>query len=369
MRRFNMADPPPGRALAGKGRTVVNRRTSVSMKDVAALAKVSVGTVSNVLNAPELVAEDTRERVELAIEKLGWVRNESARQLRVGHSRSIGMLVMDIANPFFADVVRGAEEFLDERGYSVQIGNSDQRPDREDRLLDQFERQRVRGVLLAPIGENPERAVRLRQRGIPVVLVDRAAGTTDFCSVGMDDIEGGRVATDHLINQGHRRLAFVGGPSSLAQVRDRRRGVDLALASAGRETSLLVVSTPLLDVASGTVAAAELLALPDAERPTAVFAANDLLAIGLLQGFVLAGVRVPEDVALIGYDDIAFAAAAAVPLSSIRQARGQLGAQAAELLFEEITAIDSGEPHQHRTVRAAPELVVRRSSAYQIVTN
>lgn len=339
------------------------------MKDVAALARVSVGTVSNVLNSPELVAEATRERVELAIEKLGWVRNESARQLRAGHSRSIGMLVMDIANPFFADVVRGAEEFLYQQGYSVHIGNSDQRTDRETMLLDQFERQRVRGVLLAPIGENPERAVRLRQRGIPVVLVDRAAGATDFCSVGMDDIEGGRVAMEHLVSQGHRRLAFVGGPSSLAQVRDRRRGADIALAAGPSGTSLLVVSTSLLDVESGTMAAAELLALGDTERPTAVFAANDLLAIGLLQGFVLAGIRVPEEIAIIGYDDIAFAAAAAVPLSSIRQARGMLGAQAAELLFEEISTADTGDPHEHRTVRSAPELVVRRSSAYQIVTN
>ncbi len=339
------------------------------MKDVAALAGVSVGTVSNVLNSPDLVAEATRERVEIAIEKLGWVRNESARQLRVGHSRSIGMLVMDIANPFFADVVRGAEEFLYDHGYSVHIGNSDQRTDRERMLLEEFEQQRVRGVLLAPIGETAPRAVQMRQRGIPVVLVDRAAGVAGFCSVGSDDIEGGRLAVSHLLDQGHLRLAFVGGPSSLAQVRDRRRGVDLALAASRRPASLLVVSTPVLDVASGAVAAAEILALPDAERPTAVFAANDLLAIGLLQGFVMAGVRVPEDIALIGYDDIAFAAAAAVPLSSIRQARGVLGAQAARLLFDEIHAADSDEPHQHRTVHATPELIVRRSSAYQIVTS
>lgn len=344
------------------------KRASVSMKDVAALARVSVGTVSNVLNAPELVAEATRLRVEVAIEKLGWVRNESARQLRAGHSSSVGMVVLDIANPFFADVVRGAEEFLYENQYSVSIGNSDQRPDREALLLTQFQQQRVRGVLFAPIGESADRALELRQRGIPVVLLDRAAGVADFCSVGVDDLEGGRVAIGHLLSQGHRRLAFVGGPSTLAQVRDRRRGAEIAM-TAVPDATLLTLSTAHLDVESGGRAASELLLMPDNERPTALFAANDLLAIGLLQGFALAGTKVPEEIAIIGYDDIAFAAAAAVPLSSVRQPRRLMGQHAAQLLFDEIEAIDSEEPHEHQVIRMAPELVVRRSSAYRIVTS
>lgn len=340
----------------------MKRRASVSMKDVAALAGVSIGTVSNVLNSPALVADGTRERVEAAIEKLGWVRNESARQLRAGRSRSIGMVVMDIANPFFADLVRGAEDVLYGHGYSVHIGNSDQRPDREATLLDHFQQQRVGGVLVAPVGVSVQLAERLRQRGIPVVLVDRAAGATNYCSIGMDDIEGGRLAIAHLLAQGHRRLAIVGGPGELSQVRDRRRGAELAM-EAVPEATLLVLSTDLLDVAWGNRAAGELLLLPEAERPTAVFALNDLLAIGLLQGFTLAGVRVPEEMAIVGYDDIAFAAAAAVPLSSVRQPRTELGARAAELLFAEIQAADDDLPHEHRGVRLTPELVVRQSSA------
>lgn len=345
----------------------MKRRASVSMKDVAALAGVSIGTVSNVLNSPDLVAEATRQRVQQAIEELGWVRNESARQLRAGRSRSVGMVVMDIANPFFADVVRGAEDFLYDNGYSVHIGNSDQRPDREETLLDHFQQQRVRGLLVAPVGVGVRQAEQLRQRGIPVVLVDRAAGAANFCSIGMDDIEGGRLAIAHLLAQGHRRLAIVGGPGELSQVRDRRQGAELAMRAASG-ASLLVVSTGLLDVAWGNRVAGELLMLPADERPTAVFALNDLLAIGMLQGFTLAGVRVPEEVAIVGYDDIAFAAAAAVPLSSVRQPRAELGAQAAELLFAEIQAADDDLPHEHRGVRMTPELIVRRSSAYQIVT-
>ncbi len=337
-------------------------KLSVSMRDVATLAQVSVGTVSNVLNSPERVSEATRLRVQEAIQKLGWVPNESARQLRAGRSRSIGMVVMDIANPFFTDVARGAETLLYGAQYTVQIGNSDSNPDRELALLERFEQQRVGGVLFAPIGESAEWGMRLRQRGIPVVVVDRISEGSGFCSVGVDDLVGGRLAGQHLLDLGHRSLAFVGGPSRLAQVRDRRRGMELAVEQAGDEVNLLVLSTPSLSLEAGVSSAGELAALPSVERPTAVFAANDLLAIGLLQGFVTAGLNVPDDVAIIGYDDIAFAAAAAVPLSSVRQPREDIGRRSAELLVAEIEALDSGQAHRHENVRLTPQLVARRST-------
>jgi len=340
----------------------VVRRASVSMKDVAALAGVSLGTVSNVVNSPDRVSEPTRERVQLAIAKLGWVPNESARQLRAGRSRSVGMVVMDIGNPFFTDVLTAVEDCVQAHGYSVQVGNSASQPARESAQLRLFEQQRVRGVLCAPIGGVDERVQDLRRRGIPVVIVDRAGDQTGFCSVSVDDVEGGRLAVAHLLGLGHRTIAVVGGPGAVQQVRDRRLGADLARAQAGGSAEVLTVSTPGLDTGSGTAAADELAALPDVERPTAVFAVNDLLAIGLLQGFVTHGLRVPEDVALIGYDDITFAASAAVPLSSVRQPRAALGRRAAELLFDEIEAADDDRPHEHQSVRFTPSLVVRRST-------
>jgi LacI family transcriptional regulator len=339
------------------------RKASVSMKDVAALAGVSLGTVSNVLNSPDIVAEPTRRRVELAIAKLGWIPNEPARQLRAGRSRSIGMIVMDIANPFYTDLVIGAENCVHERGYSVQVGNSSQEADRESAQLLVLMQQRVRGVLLAPIWGIDERVRQLKLRGIPVVLLDRAGNQSDFCSVSTDDVEGGRLAVQHLLDQGHTIIAVVGGPGKLQQVRDRRLGADLASSRFDGSTHLLTVSTPHLDVESGVRTAEEIVLMPSNERPTAVFAANDLLAIGLLQGFVTAGLRVPDDMAIVGYDDIAFAAAAAVPLSSVRQPRLAIGYRAAELLFDEIEALDGEESHDHQQVRFTPELVVRRSSA------
>jgi len=335
---------------------------SVSMKDVAALAGVSVGTVSNVVNSPAMVAEPTRQRVERAIAKLGWVPNESARQLRAGRSRSIGMVVMDIANPFFTDLVLGAEDWLNEQGYSVQVSNSASKPSRESAQLALFEQQRVRGVLYAPIWGLDERVRQLRRRGIPVVLLDRAGNEADFCSVSVEDVEGGRLAVGHLLDQGHSNIVFVGGPSRLQQIRDRRQGAELARLQRGGSGNLLIISTPGTDTASGVAAADEIIALPAGERPTAVFAANDLVAIGLLQGFMTHGFAVPRDVAIIGYDDITFAASAAVPLSSIRQPSADLGRRAAELLLEEIEAVGQKVDHDHQQVRFTPELVVRRST-------
>jgi LacI family transcriptional regulator len=329
------------------------------MKDVAALAGVSVGTVSNVLNAPHLVAEPTRQRVVGAIDKLGWVRNDSARQLRAGRSLSVGLIVLDLGNPFFTDVARAVEEFCYGQGHSVHVGNSDQAPEREATLLRHFAEQRVAGVILAPIADNGEPADQARRSGLPVVLVDRA-NNPSFCCVGVDDIDGGYQAAHHLVSQGHRRLAFVGSPDLLTQVRDRRRGVDLAME--GTAAQCLALPTDTLGAADGRRAAESLAALPAGERPTGVVAANDLLAIGLLQGLVGAGLRVPDDVALVGYDDIEFAAAAAVPLSSVRQPRRELGLTAARLLFEEMAAADGDQPHAHRVVKLTPELVVRRSS-------
>jgi LacI family transcriptional regulator len=334
---------------------------TTSIKEVAHHAGVSVGTVSNVLNRPDMVAPSTRRRVLDAITQLGYVRNDSARQLRAGRSNTIAIVVLDVANPFFTDVVRGAELAADEHNVMVVVCNSGENPARERRHLEQLEQQRVRGVLITPVEDQPgSRLEQLIQRGTPVVLVDRGSGQHNRCSVAVDDVLGGRLAGAHLIKRGHRRIAFVGGPPSIQQVADRHRGVADALAEpAAAGAELLVLHNPSLSVAGGRQAAARIADLPAAQRPTAVFCANDLLALGVLQEMTLRGLRVPTDIAIIGYDDIDFAAAAAVPLSSIRQPREQLGRTAAQLLLEEV---DEGDGHEHRHVVFQPELVVREST-------
>ena len=337
----------------------------MSIKEVATAAGVSVGTVSNVLNKPHLVAETTRDRVNAAIADLGFVRNESARQLRSGASRAVGLVVIDAANPFFSDVARGVEDTVQEAGGVVLLGNSAGDDDRERRYLELFDEQRVRGVLIAPTADNLPPLESLRRRGIPVVFLDRYPEAGDFSSVSVDDVAGGTLAVAHLLERGHRRIAFVGGPSTLRQVRDRRQGAEDTVQACDGAT-LLAISTPALTTAAGRSAAEELVALPDAQRPTAVFAANDLVALGVLAGLTAHGLRVPEDVAVVGYDDIEFAAGAAVPLSSVRQPRAELGRRGAELLFEEIRLREAGLPPKRRQVRFDCELVVRRSSARRV---
>lgn len=328
----------------------------VGIKDVARRAGVSIGTVSNVVNRPHVVSAVTRSRVNAVIEELGYVRDESARQLRAGSSRTLALLVLDLGNPFFVDVARGAEEAAHDAGLNMITCNSAQRVDRESSYLAMLAEQRVRGVLLSPVGPQDESLEAFGRSGIPYVLVDRKATTGECCSVSVDDVLGGALAARHLAEQGHTEIAFVNGPSVLVQCREREEGVRKALAEVpGHHLSVLEVAA--LDVASGRDAGARILGI--SPRPTAVFCANDLLALGVLQAMVGAGVRVPEDLAIVGYDDIEFASAAAVPLTSVRQPAARIGETAARLLIEETSG--EGE-HEHRTVVFSPELVVRDST-------
>ncbi|MGV9769104.1 LacI family DNA-binding transcriptional regulator [Microbacterium sp. NPDC003461] len=327
----------------------------VSIRDVAERAGVSVGTVSNVLNRPGAVAEDTVRRVRGAIDELGYVRNDAARQLRAGRSTTVGLIVLDARNPFFMDVARGAEDEAAARGLSVIVGNSGEQADREAAYLSLFEEQRVRGVLVSPIGGELERLARLRDKGTPVVLVDRGAPGSGFSFVAVDDERGGYLAARHLLDRGRRRIAYVGGPEDLRQVADRLAGARRAVAEVPG-ASLEAVFRSALTVLEGR-AAGDALAARGADRPDAVFAANDLLAIGVMQALVMTrDIRVPDDVALIGFDDIDFAQSAVVPLSSVRQPSHLIGATALGLLAD---AADGAAP---REIQFEPELVIRAST-------
>ncbi|WP_306303424.1 LacI family DNA-binding transcriptional regulator [Microtetraspora niveoalba] len=331
----------------------------MTIKEVAQRAGVSPGTVSNALNRPELVAPATRERVEEAIRELGFVRHGSASTLRAGHSRTIGLSVMDIGNPFFTDVAAGVEETASALGYAVILGNSAGSLEKEERNLHVLAEQRVRGVLITPSDDDPARFDRLRERGISVVLVDHPAHRPDQCSVTVNGEGGGQMATSHLLERGSRRICHLTGPLTIRQCRERATGARRAVLAAGLDPAdvLEVVAMPAMTARAGQVAAERMLAA--GRLPEAVFCANDLLALGLLRGLLLAGVRVPGDVALIGYDDIDFTAASAVSLSSIRQPAHRLGQIATELLLDEC---DNPDTHAHRQIMFQPELVVREST-------
>lgn len=331
---------------------------AVGVKDVAAAAGVSVGTVSNVLNQPERVSARTAERVQRVIQELGFVRNDAARQLRAGRSRSIGLVVPDIGNPFFAEVVRGAEDRAADAGMTVLLGNSDEQDARQEAHLELFQEQRVNGVLLTPASDDLTAVHRFASGGMPVILVDREVEQGVLPSVSVDDVEGGRLAVEHLLASGRRRIAYVCGPRSVQQVADRLTGAQAAV-EAVADAALEVIEQPSLTVLQGRSAGEAIVARAESSRPDAVFAANDLLAVGLLQAFSFgAAVRVPDDIAMVGYDDIDFASATVVPLSSVRQPARLLGWTGVDLLLKELDGVE-----HDRRVRFQPELVVRESSS------
>jgi LacI family transcriptional regulator len=335
---------------------VVAKRVTIS--DVASLAQVSLGTVSNVLNRPSMVSPATRERVIDAINSIGFVRSTAAHQLRVGKSRTVGVILIDIANPFFAEMVRGAERVLRDEGYVLMVCSSDESIERERRYLRVLEEHRVDGLLIAPVERDLKNVAALAGRGIPTVLLDRDGGTLDWCSVTVDDVRGGELAASHLLDLGHKEIGFVNGPPSIRQCADRREGARRALRRFGGQPrpALREVTVSALTVDHGEAAVPALLACDPV--PSAVMCANDLLALGVLKGLNEAGVAVPDKMALVGYDDVSFASMLSPSLTSVRQPKYELGATAAELFLQD--ALGSG--HEHRSVRFEPELIVRASS-------
>lgn len=325
-----------------------------SVKDVAYLAGVSVGTVSNVLNRPSAVSDPTRQRVEEAMQSLGFVRNASARQLRAGTSQAVGAILLDLSNPFYTELVRGIEDRLAVDDCTLIICSSDEDPNREARYLRLLAEQGVRGVLVTPFSTTTSRLATLRQLGIPAVLLD--AKSPALASVGVDNVAGGRSAIEHLLAQGHRRIAYLNGPIEIQQCADRVRGAVGAVDASGLDRSEVLVVRQLATMTAnaGQQATADL--LDSAAPPTALFCVNDMVALGATRELRTRGLAIPHDVAVVGYDDIAFAAELMTPLTSVRQPMHRLGWTAADFLLS--------DPQKVEQVEFVPELIVRASSDF-----
>lgn len=330
------------------------RDRAATIKDVAAHAHVAVGTVSNALNHPDSVSPATRARVAAAIAELGYTPHEPARQLRAGRSRVIALVVPDLANPFFNDVAAGADDAADAHDAMVVVSSSASSADREARHLTRLARQRLLGLAITPISEPPWALLEEVQRhGTPVVLIDHTPDPERSAAVvTVDDHLGGRLVGEHLLSTGHQRITFLA--PVFQQTRAREAGLREAV---GERASIQVVRCPAMTMASGLDAAEQLLD-PSRGGPTAVFAGNDLIAAGLIAGLQRRGLRVPEDVAVIGYDDVDLAAATAVPITTVRQPRHELGARAVARL---LTAADVQSLDPLVSV-LPPELVQRASS-------
>lgn len=328
-----------------------------SVKDVAALAGVSSSTVSNYLNHPHVLGEASRERVRAAIEQLGYVPNESARQLRAGASKALALILLDAWLPYFHELSRGVEDVARDGGWSLFFSNSNRDRVQERRNLDMFEAHRVQGIIIYPLDDVVPRLETLAERGIRSVVVGPIRPSRSVASVLFDDVGGGRLAGEHLLGIGRRRLLFLGSPA-VSQSNDRLAGLHAAVA--GADVEVRGEDVAQLTTEDGMRAGERLAALPPDARPDAVFAANDMVALGVLTVLLRHGIRVPEDIAIVGFDDVAQAHQGVVPLTSIRQPGYEIGRAAGAVLLQQLA--DPTAPPPAMTPFAA-ELVVRESTA------
>lgn len=330
------------------------------MRDVAERAGVSVTTVSHVVNKSRTVHPDTRLRVENAVQALGYQPNFLARSLRRGISHTVGIILPDNANPYFAEVVRGIEESMFAQGYSVILCNSDNDLEKEHHHTSVLIEKQVDGIIFVAAGLSTENITNLKARGIPLVLVDRYVPGVDADIIVADNHRGGWLATQHLLDLDHRVIACISGPESIEVSSDRVGGYRQAIEDAGIKFDPALVVAGDFQFQSGYLAAKVL--FEHRAPPTAIFTCNDLMAIGTYRFANENGIKVPEALSIVGFDDTRLAVYSNPPLTTIRQPKQLMGVRAAQLLLERL---NDGEL-QTRKEKMGVELVIRRSTAPHI---
>jgi len=333
---------------------------AVRMKDIARDLGVSVVTVSKVLRNHSDISEETRARVLRRIKELHYRPNLAARALVTGRSYTVGLIVPDLVHPFFAEVAKGLSRVLRKKGYSVVISSSEEDVELELQELDQLLSRRVDALLIASAQVTPESFSRIDEQQIPYVLIDRRFDNLEANFVGVDDVEAGRLAVEHLIEQGCRRIAHIRGPEVSTAI-GRVQGYRDALAAhrIATRAEYLVRPTRGDDAAdtSGYEAMRQLLALTP--RPDAVFCYNDPIAMGAMKSILEAGLHVPQDIAVVGCGNVNYAELLRIPLTSIDQNSAAIGERAARTA---LSLIEAKTPPRPRATLLKPTLVVRDSS-------
>jgi LacI family transcriptional regulator len=328
-----------------------------SIRHVAERAGVSVTTVSHALNGTRFVSDEARAKVEEASHALGYVPSEVARWLKQNTTRTLGMLVPNNSNPYFAEIIRGVERRCHAAGYSLLLCNSDDDGQRQADHLRVLAERRVDGLVLVAAGDDAQIVASCAGLRVPLVLVDREIDSISADLIEVDHAAGGELATAHLLSLGHKRVACIGGPAKLRPSQQREAGWRRGLASAGIKPRANELERGDFDAPGGAEAMKRL--LNSSKPPTAVFVCNDLMAIGALHAAHEAGVNVPRDLSIIGFDDIELAAYTMPPLTTIAQPKEAIGTGAAEMLLERLRA---GRSQPSRLI-LQPELRLRASCA------
>ncbi|MBK8027129.1 MAG: LacI family DNA-binding transcriptional regulator [Chloroflexi bacterium] len=328
-----------------------------TIEDVAKRAGVSAMTVSRVLNNSGYIGEKTREKVELAIAELGYVPNALARSLRFKTTHTVALVLTDITNSYFTTVARGVEDMANARDFTVMFANTDESPDKEMKYLSVLAQKQVDGVLLVPAFSSPDPITFLRARGIPVVVLDRRIPGVSVDTVRTDSVRGAYQLTRHLLDQGHRRIALLTGPAEISTSTDRVAGYKQALFEAGLGEEDAIVRGGSYTMDSGYEQAEW--ALAQKPMPTALFAGNNFIAIGVLRALRDRGVRVPERMSVVSFDDLPHQSAVEPFLTVVSQPAYEIGAQATARLFDLLGGKAGDEPID---LVLPAEMIVRRSS-------
>jgi LacI family transcriptional regulator/LacI family repressor for deo operon, udp, cdd, tsx, nupC, and nupG len=329
-----------------------------SLQDVARRARVSIATVSRVLNKSDKVVPETRAVVEQALLDLGYRPSRVARRLRMntGHAHLVGLIIPDIQNPFYAEIARGVEDAAYASEYALILCNSDENLEKERFYLDVMRAESVDGIVLPPFDDTDVAVIEMVKTEIPVVCVDRSHARVKTDLVEVDNYQGAFEAVRHLIEKGHRSIGLIEGRSQVSTSRERLRGYLDALTANGITPRKELMRAGDFKQESGRILASELLDLR--KPPTAFFVCNNLMTVGALGALHQRGVRIPEEVALVGFDDLPWAEALDPPPTVVRQPAYEVGRQAMELLLKRIM-----EPQRPPvTVRLRPELVIRKST-------
>ena len=327
-----------------------------TINDVAKRAGVSPVTVSRVINNVGNVSAATREKVELAIEELGYVPSVMARSLRSKRTRTLALMVSDVTNPFWTTVARGVEDTAQSRDYSVFLYNTDENPVKQQRYLDVVVAQQVDGVIIAPYDSDAQNLAPLRQRNIPTVIIDRRIEGWDVDSVRGDSLSGAKALVQHLIRLGHQRIAMISGPASTSTAEDRVAGYCMALAEAGIPLDTRLIVRGEYRTLSGEELTLRL--LDEGLNPTAIFAANNVIALGVIDALEKRGLRIPHDIALVCFDDLPDVSRLFPFLTVVLQPAYDMGVNAAQLL---LSRLDSEVSLQPRHVVLPTRLIVRHS--------
>jgi len=324
-----------------------------SMKDVAARAGVSISTVSHVLNNTRFVSPATLAAVQKAIGELGFHPNAAARLLASGASDVLGLIISDIANPFFPEMVKSFEAAALAMSYEIALANTNYAPRRTVACVERMIMSRVRGLAVMTSEMEPELMQKLRRHRVPVVYLDSGAVDVYASNIVVDYPQGIRQAVAHLADQGHTRIGFVSGPDTLRSARRRRSAFEQCMAELGMRP---LIECGDMRQTGGEEAGKRL--LQAAQPPTGILAANDLMAFGVLRAVRAAGLRVPEDISVAGFDDILFSAETEPPLTTVDLSRPRLGAVAAEALRHLI----SSPRHMGAEYRIGTQLITRAST-------